>query len=130
MPGSDVLIPLQQPLLPRPRAALTRSDHEEAKPHGITVTCLCPGPVRTEFQHLAGIKSDRMRGRVVLRYMAGTSAVEVVAAAIEAMEAGKAVVIPGAVNRAIVETAQALPRCVVRRMAGAAFEGQARRERP
>ena len=102
--------------------------HEEAKQHGIVVTCLCPGPVRTEFQHAAGIKPERMRGRLVLRYMAGTSAVDVVASALEGMEAGKAVVIPGAANRAIVEAAQALPRSVVRRLAGVAFEGQAQRD--
>ena len=99
--------------------------HEEAKPHGVTVTCLCPGPVRTEFQQVAGIKAGRMRGKPLLRYMAGTSAVGVVQSALGAMEAGRAVVIPGTVNRAIVETAHGLPRCVVRRLAGAAFEGQA-----
>lgn len=99
--------------------------HEEAKPHGITVTCLCPGPVRTEFQRVAGIKPERMRGRALLRYMAGTSAVGVVESALEALDAGRAVVVTGAVNRAIAETSHALPRCVVRRLAGASFEGQA-----
>ena len=27
--------------------------HEEAMPHGVTVTCLCPGPVKTGFQDAA-----------------------------------------------------------------------------
>jgi hypothetical protein len=99
--------------------------HEEANRHGITVTCLCPGPVRTEFQRVAGIKAERMRGRLLLRYMAGTNAAEVVEAALAAMEAGRAVAIPGRVNRAIVETAQALPRSITRRLAAVSFEGQA-----
>jgi len=102
--------------------------HEEAKLHGVTVTCLCPGPVRTEFQQVAGIKAERMRGRALLRYMAGTSPVGVVESALAGMEAGKAVVIPGTVNRAIVDASHALPRPIVRRLAGAAFEGQANRD--
>jgi short-subunit dehydrogenase len=101
--------------------------HEEAKRHGITVTCLCPGPVRTEFQHTAGIKPERMRGKVLLRYMAGTNPGEVVRAALDAMEEGRAVVVPGAVTRAITETSQILPRSVVRRLAAVSFEGQAER---
>ena len=28
--------------------------HEELKPHGIAVSCLCPGPTRTEFGEVAG----------------------------------------------------------------------------
>jgi short-subunit dehydrogenase len=99
--------------------------HEEAKRHGITVTCLCPGPVRTEFQHTAGIRPERMRGKLLLRYMAGTNPGEVVRAALDAMDDGRAVVVPGAVTRAITETSQVLPRSVVRRLAAVSFEGQA-----
>ncbi len=102
--------------------------HEEVKPHHITVTCLCPGPVRTEFQQVAGINGRRMRGRALLRYMARTNAHDVVVAALRAVKAGRAVAIPGAVNAAIVETAQAAPRFLVRRLAGASFRGQVRRE--
>jgi short-subunit dehydrogenase len=102
--------------------------HEEAKRHGITVTCLCPGPVRTEFQHVAGIKPERMRGKLLLRYMAGTNPADVVRAALNAMDEGRAVVVPGAVTRAITETSQVLPRSVVRRLAAVSFEGQAERD--
>lgn len=101
--------------------------HEEAKPHGVTVTCLCPGPVRTEFQQVAGIDGDRMGGRALLRYMARTNAHDVVEAALFAADAGRAIAIPGAVNAAIAETAQAVPRFVARRLAGASFRGQAYR---
>lgn len=108
--------------------SLSEALHEEAKTHGITVTCLCPGPVRTEFQQVAGIKATRMRGRPLLRYMAGESAVGVVETALAALDAGKDVAVPGVVNQAITRTARALPRSFVRRIAGAAFEGQARHD--
>jgi short-subunit dehydrogenase len=108
--------------------SLSEALHEEAKAHGITVTCLCPGPVRTEFQQVAGIKATRMRGRPLLRYMAGESAVGVVEKALAALDAGKDVVVPGVMNQAITRTARALPRSFVRRIAGAAFEGQARHD--
>ena len=34
--------------------SLSEALHEELKPHGIRVTCLCPGPTRTEFGEVAG----------------------------------------------------------------------------
>jgi short-subunit dehydrogenase len=108
--------------------SLSEALHEEAKTHGITVTCLCPGPVRTEFQQVAGIQAARMGGRPLLRYMAGESAVGVVEAALAGLDAGKDVVVPGVMNQAITRTAQALPRSFVRRIAGAAFQGQAHRD--
>ena len=30
----------------------------KVKPYGITVTALCPGPVETEFQNVAGMKDN------------------------------------------------------------------------
>jgi short-subunit dehydrogenase len=109
--------------------SLSEALHEEAKPHGITVLCLCPGPVRTEFQHVAGIEARRMRGRPFLRYMAGGSAIEVVQTALAALDAGKDVVVPGTANNAVARTARVLPRSLVRRIAGTAFQGQAQHER-
>jgi short-subunit dehydrogenase len=99
--------------------------HEEAKPHGVTVTCLCPGPVRTEFQQVARIRNDRMFGRPLLRFMARTEVDGVVRSALEAYAEGRAVCIPGALNAAIATTARAAPSSIVRRLAGTAFHGQA-----
>jgi len=36
--------------------SLTQSIHHELKPHGISVTALCPGPVRTGFEKTAGLE--------------------------------------------------------------------------
>jgi short-subunit dehydrogenase len=35
--------------------SLSEALHEEAKPKGVLVSCLCPGPVDTEFQQVAGM---------------------------------------------------------------------------
>jgi hypothetical protein len=35
--------------------SFTEALHDELKPRGIRVTCLCPGPVASEFQARAGI---------------------------------------------------------------------------
>ncbi len=37
--------------------SFTEALHEELKPHGVKVSALCPGPTRTEFGEVAGIKS-------------------------------------------------------------------------
>src|SRR5688572_2855971 len=63
---------------------------EECRGTGVTVTALCPGPVRTEFQRTAGLSSKARSS--------GTAPVpveEVVLDAIEGMLAGKRVIIPG-----------------------------------
>jgi short-subunit dehydrogenase len=38
--------------------SLTEALHSELRPRGIRVTCLCPGPVPTEFQARAGVPGD------------------------------------------------------------------------
>ena len=46
----------------RPRRSCCRFSealHEELKPHGIKVSCLCPGPTRTEFGDVAGLRRQR-----------------------------------------------------------------------
>lgn len=97
--------------------------HEEARPHGVTVTCLCPGPVRTEFQHVAHIESDRMPIRPFRQCMAGVDPDTVVEAALSGLRARRAFVIPGMLNQAIAQTARTGPRFAVRRLAGYFFQG-------
>ena len=42
--------------------SLTEALHQEVKPLGIRVSCLCPGPVMTSFQERAGVKkSEKMK---------------------------------------------------------------------
>jgi short-subunit dehydrogenase len=93
--------------------SLSEALHEEAKPHGVTVTALCPGPVPTEFQARADMKMTR-----ALEF-AAMSAAEVARIGVEGYEAGKAIVIPGLTNRFGAWGAQHLaPRFLTRKVAG------------
>jgi short-subunit dehydrogenase len=89
--------------------------HEESRRHSVTVTCLCPGPVRTEFQQVAGLSEGRIPS------IAWTDVEHVVASAIRAMRAGQAISVPGLANRGGAISAKLLPRFVVRRIAGRIF---------
>ena len=108
---------------PRPKMAVyfatkayvlsfTEALHEELKPHGIKVSALCPGPTRTEFGDVAGIKTLGQFERLSM------DAGPVVRAALEGLEANKAVVIPGATNKIGAWSTRFAPRSVVRRIAG------------
>jgi len=91
--------------------------HEEVKPHGVTVTCLCPGYVMTEFQQVAGLDKSKIpnRGRL--------SPEQVAEAALKGAASGRAIVIPGALNRTLATGfVRITPRFAVRRIAGTLFK--------
>ena len=93
--------------------SLTEALHEELKPHGVHVTCLCPGPTRTEFGDVAGFGGNGMFDRVAME------SPEVVAAGLEGFDKNKAVVVPGLVNKIGASSTRFAPRSVVRKIAGA-----------
>jgi uncharacterized protein len=87
--------------------SLSEATHSELGEHGVTVTALCPGPVRTEFVEVAGVEGaeDRLPG------MFWATAEEVGREAVEGAERGRRVVVPGGVmNRAGALTGQHTPR--------------------
>ena len=86
--------------------------HEEMKPHGVTVTTLCPGPTATEFGEVAGFG-----GHALVDKLSADSA-EVVTAGLAALDKKRAVVIPGLVNKAGALGHRFLPRSWLRRIAG------------
>ena len=88
--------------------------HEQVKKKGVTVTALCPGLTRTEFQDRAGIPDMEAPGFV------WQTADEVAAAGLEGAAAGKAVVIPGVLNKGASRLLRSLPRGVTRAIVGAA----------
>ncbi|MEX0801514.1 MAG: SDR family oxidoreductase [Dehalococcoidia bacterium] len=90
--------------------------HEEVKEHGVSVTALCPGPVRTEFQQVAGVDEGRVPS------MAWVSADNVVKSALWALQAHRASTVPGLVNKGGMLTAKFAPRFVARRVAGSMFK--------
>ena len=93
--------------------SLSEALHEELKPYGIKVTCLCPGPTRTEFGEVAGFGGNAMFDKVAMK------ASEAVKAGLEGLERNKAVVVPGLVNKAGTMGTRFAPRFVVRKIAGA-----------
>jgi len=93
--------------------SLSEALHEELKPHGVKVSCLCPGPTRTEFGDVAGFGGNGMFDKVAMEAPA------VVAAGLDGLDKNKAVVIPGLVNKAGAFSGRLVPRSIVRKIAGA-----------
>jgi uncharacterized protein len=79
--------------------------HHELKPQGVRVTCLCPGPVSTEFQVRAGITESRPNPLV------DVPAARVAEAGYRGLMRGKRVVVPGLVPKLLFALA---PRVVPR----------------
>jgi short-subunit dehydrogenase len=93
--------------------SFTEALHEELKPHGIKVSCLCPGPTRTEFGDVAGFGGNGAFDKVAME------AGEVVEAGLKGMDRNRAVVVPGLVNKIGAVSTRFAPRSVVRKIAGA-----------
>ena len=93
--------------------SLSEALHEELKPHGVKVTCLCPGPTRTEFGDVAGFAGNGLFDRVAME------SPEVVQAGLEGLDSNKAVVVPGIMNKITASSGRFAPRSVVRKIAGA-----------
>ena len=86
--------------------------HAELAGTGVHVTVLCPGPVPTEFQEVAG-----SGGRSPMPKAFHVDAVRCAEEAVAALEAGHARIIPGAAVRAAMLSVEALPKVVARQVA-------------
>ena len=93
--------------------SLTEALHEELKPHGIKVSCLCPGPTRTEFGGVAGFGGNGTFDRLAM------SAEKVVEKGLDGLDRNKAVVITGTINKIGALSTRFAPRSTVRKIAGA-----------
>lgn len=78
---------------------------------GVTLTTVLPGFTRTEFQERAGIGGREIPER------AWMSAEDVATQALDATRAGKAWLVPGAVNKVLTAVAGPVPRGLKRRLA-------------
>ena len=89
--------------------SLSEATHAELKGTGVTLTAVCPGPVKTEFMEVAGldVAEDQVPGVFWM------SAEAVAKAAVEAAENGKRAVVPGLLNRAGAITGQHTPRMLM-----------------
>ena len=92
--------------------SLSEALHEELKPHGVHVTCLCPGPTRTEFGEVAGFGGNGLFDHVAMESPG------VVNAGLDGLDRNKAVVVPGFMNKVVASGGRFVPRSVVRKIAG------------
>lgn len=79
---------------------------EEVRGTAVTVTALCPGPVPTGFQEVAGIEPGMERLAVV-------SPTDTVARALAGLSGGEDVVVPGTVNKVQTTFSKLAPRRAV-----------------
>ena len=85
--------------------------HDEVKPLGIKVSCLCPGPTSTEFRSVSGFDPKGKLAKL------SADAPSVVAAGLKGLARNKAVVVPGLSNKAISQAHRLFPRALMRRAA-------------
>lgn len=89
--------------------SFTEALREELRGSGVTVTALCPGPTRTNLPRRAKAHHIRLfQGRLA-------DPADVARAGYDGLRAGRAVVIPGWVNKVGYLLSRQLPRGVVRR---------------
>lgn len=83
----------------------------ELRDTGVTATALCPGPVATRFVETAGFSQDEAEH--ALPRLLWESASDVARAAVDGMDRGRRVVIPGIANRVTSTLAWVTPRSVL-----------------
>ena len=96
--------------------SLTEALHEELRGSGIRVTALCPGLTHTEFQSISntsGLESN-------FPEFAWMSADDVARDGLRAVAEGKAICVPGLVNKSLATVSTFTPRGLARRIAGLA----------
>jgi len=89
----------------------TRSISAELKGAGVTATVLCPGPVDTGFGEAAGFTKEQADDS--LPAFMWVPATDVAKAAVDGMDKGTLVVIPGFANRAGAAFAHLMPKRVL-----------------
>ena len=90
--------------------SLSESLHEEVKPHGVVVTALCPGLIKTEFIDISNMGADTPEypGFVWL------DLAEVVTSALEGTAKGRALIVPGALYKSASWISGVTPRWIRR----------------
>jgi short-subunit dehydrogenase len=88
--------------------------HEELKGTGVSCTVLTPGATVTEFLEVAGAEKSGLRLLTL-----GATSKNVAAAGYRAAKSGRAVAIPGFLNKIQIQFLRTMPRVIVRKLVGA-----------
>jgi short-subunit dehydrogenase len=88
--------------------SFSRALRFELRPSGVRVTALCPGPTATKFGSRAGFG-----GSAASAFAARLDARAVALAGLSGYRAGRAVVVPGMLNKALVGAVSILPPALV-----------------
>ena len=94
--------------------SLSEALHEEVRGTGVKVTALCPGLTRTEFQEVSSSTKVTDRAPAFM----WQTAEEVAATGLRDVAAGRALSIPGPMNKSLVMASGLTPRGMMRRMSG------------
>ena len=90
--------------------SLTEAIHDEVKEYGVKVSCLCPGPVRTNFQNKAGIRKSEKAKKYIM------SAEDVARIGYIEFKKGKTIIVPGMKNKILVLGNKLIARCISRKI--------------
>jgi short-subunit dehydrogenase len=93
--------------------SLSEGLHEELLKSGVHVTCLCPGPTKTEFFDRANMKENSMLKNPLLLSTAKSVADKGYAGFLK----NQAIVIPGIFNSLLAQSPRITPRFLVRKIA-------------
>ncbi len=93
----------------------------ELRDSGVRVTCVCPGPVATEFFSVAGVAPAMSKLPHTM------SPDRLVAHALAAFDDGRAVIVPGWINWLTALTTRIFPRVLVRAVAGRLYAPRAQK---
>lgn len=86
---------------------------EEVRGHGVTVTALCPGPVKTGFERAANLEGANM-----FKLLHAANARDVALCGYRAMMSGRTLKYYGIAAKAMSFAVRAVPRCLCRKVAG------------
>lgn len=89
---------------------LSESIHEECKSTKVKISCLCPGPVKTDFQSKAGIVKSESAKKYLM------DAKTVAEEGYKGFKKGKVIIIPGKKNKLLVIANKFLPRSISRKV--------------
>ena len=93
--------------------SLSQALMQEVRDAGVTVTCLCPGPLRTPFLGRAGAG-----GTALFKLLSKFEAADVARAGWKAMKAGRVLCVPGIGNKVSVAMARMMPRALTLAVVG------------